>query len=95
MTPLHYACANGHTAIVSLLLDHGADVEAKNEVSPVRIMNCRSLSSRCCQDENGPLHFACDTSCSTIVSLLLKKGAAVDDKNEVGTRTVDHFEGPP
>ena len=32
-TPLHSASASGETAVVSLLLDHGADVHAKELVS--------------------------------------------------------------
>ena len=32
-TPLHRASAGGETAVVSLLLDHGADVHAKGRVS--------------------------------------------------------------
>ena len=32
-TPLHRASASGQTAVVSLLLDHGADVHAKDIVS--------------------------------------------------------------
>ena len=32
-TPLHRASARGQTAVVSLLLDHGADVHAKDWVS--------------------------------------------------------------
>ena len=32
-TPLHSASASGQTAVVSLLLDHGADVLAKDIVS--------------------------------------------------------------
>ena len=32
-TPLHKASASGETAVVSLLLDHGADVHAKGRVS--------------------------------------------------------------
>ena len=32
-TPLHKASARGQTAVVSLLLDHGADVHAKGIVS--------------------------------------------------------------
>ena len=31
-TPLHYAAERGHTDIVSLLLEHGADAEAMDEV---------------------------------------------------------------
>jgi len=32
-TPLHYAASQGYTNIVSLLVDHGAGVDMKNEVS--------------------------------------------------------------
>ena len=32
-TPLHRASASGETAVVSLLLDHGADIHAKGRVS--------------------------------------------------------------
>ena len=32
-TPLHKASVSGQTAVVSLLLDHGADVHAKGLVS--------------------------------------------------------------
>ena len=31
-TPLHYAAENGHTEVVSLLLEKGADIEAKDPV---------------------------------------------------------------
>ena len=31
-TPLHWACAKGHLAIVELLIDAGADLEAKDKV---------------------------------------------------------------
>ena len=34
-TPLHEAAYNGHTAVASLLLDRGADVGAKDNVSGV------------------------------------------------------------
>jgi ankyrin repeat protein len=32
MTPLHYAAVIGHSEVVCLLLDRGADIEAKAEV---------------------------------------------------------------
>ena len=48
-TPLHSASASGETAVVSLLLDHGADVHAKGSVSicftPVRLKSCIYISS--------------------------------------------------
>ena len=33
MTALHKAAQNGHTEVVKLLLDKGADINVKNEVS--------------------------------------------------------------
>jgi ankyrin repeat protein len=34
-TPLHYAAKNGHAGVITLLLDRGAHVEEKNEVSSI------------------------------------------------------------
>ena len=36
-TPLHWAAANGHTAIATLLLDKGADVNVKDWVMLILI----------------------------------------------------------
>ena len=33
-TPLHVASESGQTAVVSLLIDHGADIRAEDLVSP-------------------------------------------------------------
>lgn len=32
-TPLHFACSNNHAEVERLLLEKGADIHAKNEVS--------------------------------------------------------------
>jgi ankyrin repeat protein len=32
-TPLHYACYQGHVEVVSMLLQAGADTEARSKVS--------------------------------------------------------------
>ena len=36
-TPLHWACAKGHLPVVEILVDHGADVEAKDKVGIQRL----------------------------------------------------------
>ena len=33
-TPLHWACYKGHLEVARLLMDNGADLGAKNNVSP-------------------------------------------------------------
>ena len=44
-TPLHYASANGHEAVVEVLLKAGTDHSIKNKVSMV---GCISSSSLIC-----------------------------------------------
>ena len=42
-TPLHIACENGHEDIVSLLLSNNADLEAKDSVSHLFMLNIFSF----------------------------------------------------
>lgn len=35
-TPLHWACAKGHLPIVELLVEMGADLEAKDKVRVIK-----------------------------------------------------------
>ena len=37
MTALHKAAQNGHTEVVRVLLDHGANIDIKNDVSIISI----------------------------------------------------------
>ena len=39
-SPLHVASAKGHTAVVTLLLDHGADIHVKSMVCAVMWIVC-------------------------------------------------------
>ena len=71
-TALMLASANGHPAVVELLLKEGADKDAKNKVSAGRVVmemgfGCRSLG------ENGMflcLLCMCVNECISLVSLI-------------------------
>jgi hypothetical protein len=47
-TPLHKAAHNGHTSVVTVLLDAGADMEAKDEARRVARIETRGASSEAC-----------------------------------------------
>ena len=95
-TALHLATLNGHASIVSLLLLHATDLNAKNEDNATALdLSCRKgyfeisklLISRYSVIENEhsgndyPLHVACNEGAYEVVKLLLQKGAAIDQLN--------------
>jgi ankyrin repeat protein len=98
-TPLCLASWKGHESIVSLLLEEGADVNAKSSYgwTPL-LVACQnghdSIVSLLLEkgadvnvkDEDGwtPLHEACQNGHEAIVSLLLEKGADVNAKDNGG-----------
>ncbi len=67
-SPLHIACGHGHEAVVALLLQRGAEVNAKNSVSEVE----------------SPLHLACRGGHYAVVAMLLKNGADWNASNTNG-----------
>jgi ankyrin repeat protein len=77
-TPLRFAAESGHTAVCSLLLDYGADIEAKE--------------NDLCFLSHGwtPLHYAIWNNHGEVVSLLLKNGAKIDSKTNMGESPL-HF----
>ena len=86
---LHLATYNGHSSIVALLCEHGADTKLKNDdgISPLEI-SCRkgffeiskTLIGNYKPDEDkinkddSPLHTACYEGAHEVVRVLLKKG---------------------
>jgi uncharacterized protein len=67
-TPLHFACFFGRDEIVSLLLQHGAEVAAVSR-NPMQVM---------------PLHSAAAAHSLAIVHLLLKHGAPLNSRQQQG-----------
>jgi len=71
-TPLYIACEEGHESIVRLLLDNGADPNIQND-------SAESTHSR---DLTFPLHVAVYRANSTIINMLLKRGASLNPPGE-------------
>ena len=94
-TPLHLATSNGHLAICNLLIELGADQNARNsdlstaleiscrksffEISKVIINKYTSVESDA--DIKNALFVAAYEGANEVVSLLLEKGAAIDTLN--------------
>ena len=90
--PLHHAAANGHAPVVAVLLEHGADVNAKDavrasalhtRVRAKRLTDQRRLLSLRSQDGNTPLQHAAVNGNEPVVALLLERGADADAINAV------------
>ena len=86
-TSLHLATLNGNSSIVTVLLDYGADVKAKNEESITALdLSCRkgffeiskniinNYSTFTSSEKEFPLHMACYEGATEVVKLLLLKG---------------------
>ena len=92
-TLLHFACCNSHTAVVKLLLNKGANIEAQNDEhwTPLHLA-CQNgqtdvvkllLNNRAnieAQDNEHwtPLHFACHDGHAKVAKLLLNNHANID-----------------
>lgn len=99
-TLLHFAAVNGYVDIVKVLLEKGADVNAKNNYrhtplhsavinGNVNVVNAL-LGEKAdvkAVDKNGdtPLHFAAINRHIEIIKTLLENGADVDAKNKDGS----------
>ncbi|EDQ86135.1 uncharacterized protein MONBRDRAFT_11178 [Monosiga brevicollis MX1] len=94
-TPLHWACYNGHVKVLEMLLKHGADTEAKNNVStvpPSSPLYPPYDGAPVPHDDddavpygNTPLHYACLNGQVKVVEMLLKHGADAIAKTGVST----------
>jgi ankyrin repeat protein len=76
-TALHCATWKGHQAVVKLLLDAGADVNAHN--------NNEHWGTT-------PLHAAAHANQAAIAQMLIEKGADVKARDEEGRTPLDHTE---
>lgn len=83
-TPLHLAASRGDTALLTLLLDHGAALESKCSVSA----RARRPSSRLTPAQFGytPLVYACRGAHAEAARLLLTHGADVEGGRGGGPR---------
>lgn len=98
-TPLHWAVTNGSKSILELLLENGADVNAKNnkDSTPLHYAANNYLASLATllikhgadvnaktNCGNTPLHFAAASSNTVVAKVLLNNDADVNCKNNDG-----------
>lgn len=108
-TPLHFACAWDHRAVVDALLRRGAYLEQKNAVGATPLHKAAEYSAdsaaavllergASCDvpDSLGrtPLHVAAKHNASAIVLDLLAAGADTDAKDSMGRTPVELASGP-
>ncbi len=76
-TPLHCAAWKGHPEVVSVLLDHGADINARNQND---------------HWGDTPLHAAAHGNQRTVAEVLIARGADLQAKNPAGRTPLQETE---
>ena len=104
-TPMHAAASAGHTDILSLLIDHGADVERQDEEGYTGLhltsqkgkleaqqflLDCGADINARDQYNNTPLTYTAERGFIEHARMLLKRGAAFDAQGFLG-RTPLHW----
>jgi len=103
-TPLHRASFQGDPEVVRCLVDHGADINARdtdNWTPLYMACRCRRFETAqallelgadpniCTTDRHTPLHWACEIGVTDYVRILLQHGADPRAKDRSGTTPFD------
>lgn len=86
LTALHWAARAGHESIVRLLLEQGANVNRRDTLESYLVdrNQARSQPKKHIMGRgNTPLHWAAHVGCSSVVRILLEKGANINDGNSL------------
>ena len=99
-TALHLAVRHGHASIVKCLIEHGAEVNVRNDdhMSPLEL-SCRKgfyeiskhiiLSQTTNTPDSNQLHIACNEGAHEVVRFLLHKGTPIDKLNDENKNCLD------
>ncbi|EDQ84260.1 uncharacterized protein MONBRDRAFT_30444 [Monosiga brevicollis MX1] len=78
-TAVHYACDQVHVKVLEMLVEHGADAKAMDDVSTSHLLFRLMMYGRT------PLHYACHTGRVMVVLMLLEHGVDAKAQNKVNT----------
>ncbi|EDQ84253.1 uncharacterized protein MONBRDRAFT_30435 [Monosiga brevicollis MX1] len=77
--PLHYACEKGHVKVVEMLLKHGVDAKARDDVSASLFPYLLGMYGRTA------VHYACDQVYVKVLEMLVEHGADAKAMDDVST----------